>query len=96
MADVLLVSMRALRIYFAHVLKFLDLKLKRHLCSISSEVYISFNARTNKSKRRNLKIFSPPDKIIQRSERKMKVVHQKRRPKHGNYFEINRFSTVLI
>ena len=44
MANVLLVSMRALRIYFARALKFLDLKLKHHLCSISSEVYISFNA----------------------------------------------------
>ena len=43
MADVLLVSMHALR-YFAHVMKFLDLKLKHHFCSISSEVYISFNA----------------------------------------------------
>ena len=44
MADVLLVLMRALRRYFACVMKFLDLKLKRHFCSISSEVYISFNA----------------------------------------------------
>ena len=44
MADVLLVSMRALRRYFARVMKSLDLKLKRHFCSISSEVYISFNA----------------------------------------------------
>ena len=44
MADVLLVSMQALRRYFTHVMKFLDLKGKRHFCSISSEVYISFNA----------------------------------------------------
>ena len=42
MADVLLVSMCALRSYFARVVKFLDLKLKRHFCSLSSEVYISF------------------------------------------------------
>ena len=28
-------------------------------------------------KKRNRIIFSPPDKILQRSERKMKVVHQK-------------------
>ena len=32
--------------------------------------------KTN-SKRGNLKLFSLPDEIIQRSERKMKVVHQK-------------------
>ena len=35
------------------------------------------NTRKTNSKRRNLKIFSPPYEIIQRIERKMKVVHQK-------------------
>ena len=39
-------------------------------------------------------MFSPPDETFPRSERKMKVVHQKKRQKQGNYFEINRFSTV--
>ena len=36
----------------------------------------------------------PPDETILRSERKMKVVHQKKRQKQGNDFEINGFSTV--
>ena len=35
------------------------------------------NTRKTNSKRRNRIIFSPPDKILQRSERKRKVVHQK-------------------
>ena len=34
--------------------------------------------------------------VIQRTERKMKIVHQKRRQIRGNYFEINRISIVLI
>ena len=38
--------------------------------------------------------FSPPDETIPRSERKMKVVHQQKRQKHGNDFEINRFSAI--
>ena len=33
-------------------------------------------------------------KQLPRSERKMKVVHQKNDKKQGKYFEINRFSTV--
>ena len=49
--------------------------------------------KTN-SKRRNRKMVSPPDKTISRSERKMKVIHKKKRQKQGNDFEINRFSTV--
>ena len=40
-------------------------------------------------------MFSPPDETFPRSHRKMKVVHQKKkRQKQGNYFEINRFSTI--
>ena len=39
-------------------------------------------------------IFSPPDEILQRSERKRKVVHQKDDKNQGNYFEINRLSIV--
>ena len=35
------------------------------------------NTRKTNSKRRNRIIFSPPDEILQRSERKRKVVHQK-------------------
>ena len=35
------------------------------------------NTRKTNLKRRNRIFFSPPDEIIQRSERKMKVVHQK-------------------
>ena len=35
------------------------------------------NTPKTNSKRRNRKMFSPPDETIPRSERKMKVVHQK-------------------
>ena len=49
--------------------------------------------KTN-SKTRNRKMVSPPDETLPRSERKMKVVHQKKRQKQGNNFEINRLSTV--
>ena len=35
------------------------------------------NVRKTNSKTRNRIIFSPPDEILQRSERKRKVVHQK-------------------
>ena len=35
------------------------------------------NTRKTNLKRRSRKIFSRPDEIVQRSERKMKVAHQK-------------------
>ena len=35
------------------------------------------NTPKTNSKRRNRKMFSPPDETIPRSKRKMKVVHQK-------------------
>ena len=47
MADALLVLMRALRKYFACVMKYLDLKGQRHFCSRSSVVSISFHAAEN-------------------------------------------------
>ena len=40
------------------------------------------------------KMFSTPNETIPRSKRKMKVVYIKKQQKQGNYFEINRFSTV--
>ena len=39
-------------------------------------------------------MFSLPDETIPRSERKMKVLRQKKRQKQANDFEINRFSAV--
>ena len=55
--------------------------LKKFLVKRTSSILIlkssAKNTRKTNSKRRNRIIFSPPDEILQRRERKMKVVHQK-------------------
>ena len=91
---------KRIKVYSLRFLRRLNNKssmLNKFPCKRISSILIpkssAKNTRKTNSKRRNRIIFSPPDEISQRSERKMKVVLTSKE-KQGNYFEINRFSTV--
>ena len=82
--------------------------LKKFLFKRTSSILIlkssAKNTRKTNSKRRNRIIFSLPDEILQRSEKKMKVVHQKVQKDDKNkaivlrqiVFQLCKFSANLV